>query len=77
MQLATAIHSHGEKSSFMGSKKLWTTALLGQKGDICHHNAMGLLHIVQTLEKEKTSEESLIGGSFLGNMFHSPSRLPL
>lgn len=52
MQLATTIHSHREQSSFVGPKELWTTTFLRQKGHICHHNAMGLLHIVQTLERE-------------------------
>lgn len=57
MQLATTIHSHREQSSFVGPKELWTTTFLRQKGHICHHNAMGLLHIVQTLtlRQEMTS----------------------
>lgn len=78
MQLATTIHSHREQSSFVGPKELWTTTFLRQKGHICHHNAMGLLHIVQTLgTRGKLVRERPVGKIPSGKHTLCPQTFPL
>lgn len=78
MQLATTIHSHREQSSFVGPKELWTTTFLRQKGHICHYNAMGLLHIVQTLgTRGKLVRESPVWKISSGKHTLCPQTFPL